>query len=72
MLSVVRSRYIPGRILLLADNNTDSIIYRKCESIRKMKASVGERQKAYVCRHNSCSLPVSNPNDLAARLDQPN
>uniref|UniRef100_A0A1B6DA39 Spermatogenesis-associated protein 20-like TRX domain-containing protein n=2 Tax=Clastoptera arizonana TaxID=38151 RepID=A0A1B6DA39_9HEMI len=71
MLSVVRSRYIPGRVLLLADNNTESILYRNSDAVRKMKVSNDGRQNAYVCRHNSCSLPVRNPNDLAARLDQP-
>ncbi|XP_046660739.1 spermatogenesis-associated protein 20 isoform X1 [Homalodisca vitripennis] len=68
LLRVVRSRYIPGRVLLLADNNTSSIVYRSSETVQRMKPSEGH-QSAYVCRHRTCSLPVHTPHDLAALLD---
>lgn len=69
LLSVVRSRLIAGRVLMLADGDTSSIVYRKSETVSKMKPEDG-RQNAYVCRHHTCTLPVHTAADLASLLDQ--
>ncbi|XP_067006660.1 spermatogenesis-associated protein 20 isoform X2 [Anabrus simplex] len=71
LLAVVQERLIPGRVLALADGRDagESILYRKCDVIRRMKP-LGGRAAAYVCRNQTCSLPVNTSGDLAALLDQ--
>ena len=69
MLSVVRSRLLAGRVLMLADGDTTSIVYRKSETVSKMKPEAGH-QNAYVCRRHTCTLPVHTAADLASLLDQ--
>lgn len=66
LVSVVRSRFIPGRVFMLADGNTSSVLYRNCEAMRRMRPT---RQAAYVCRQRTCTLPVHTPQDLASLLD---
>ncbi|XP_076243421.1 spermatogenesis-associated protein 20 isoform X2 [Calliopsis andreniformis] len=70
LLHVIYKYLIPGRILLVADHDeSDSILFRKNEHLRKMK-SVDSQATAYVCRHRTCSLPVTNPEQLATLLNQ--
>jgi uncharacterized protein YyaL (SSP411 family) len=69
LLAVVQGKLIPGRVLAVADGRDDSVLYRRCEVIRRMKP-VGGRAAAYVCRHQTCSVPVISPQDLADLLDE--
>nr|CAD7574854.1 unnamed protein product [Timema californicum] len=71
LLAVVQGRLVPGRVLALADarDRSESVLYRKCEVIRRMKP-VNGRAAAYVCRHRSCSLPVNTPQELEALLNE--
>lgn len=69
MVNVVQERLIPAKALLLVDpNDQECIIHRKNEIASKMSAKEG-RATAYVCRHHACSLPVSDPSQLAELLD---
>ncbi|XP_069691071.1 spermatogenesis-associated protein 20 isoform X2 [Periplaneta americana] len=69
LLAAVQGKLIPGRVLALADGRDDSVLYQRCEIIRRMKP-VGGRAAAYVCRHNACSLPVNTPQELTALLEE--
>ncbi|PNF43606.1 Spermatogenesis-associated protein 20 [Cryptotermes secundus] len=69
LLEVVYGRLIPGRVLALADGRDDSVLYRRCEVIRRMKP-LGGRAAAYVCRHQACSVPVASPQELARLLEE--
>lgn len=69
LLNVVNKKLIPNKILALADGNEDSILYKKCDVIRSIKAVNGVAS-AYVCRNRTCSLPVSSREELAELLDQ--
>jgi uncharacterized protein YyaL (SSP411 family) len=69
LLSVVQGKLIPGRVLALADGRDDSILYRRCEVIRRMKP-LGGRAAAYVCRHKTCFVPIISPQDLTNLLDE--
>nr|CAD7426142.1 unnamed protein product [Timema monikensis] len=71
LLAVVQGRLVPGRVLALADarDRSESVLYRKCEVIRRMKP-VNGRAAAYVCRHRTCSLPVNTPQELEALLNE--
>ena len=70
LLRVIHERLIPGRILFLADHdNPNSILFQKNEHLSKMKPLDGQAA-VYVCRHRTCSLPVTEPEQLATLLDQ--
>lgn len=70
LLSVIYKRLIPGRILFLIDHDkTNSILFRKNEHFRNMKL-VNNRTTVYICKHCTCSLPVTNSEQLAILLDE--
>ncbi|KAG7209643.1 hypothetical protein KM043_011290 [Ampulex compressa] len=70
LLRVIHKRLLPGRVLLLADqDDPDNVLCQKHEVVSKMKPQDG-RATAYVCRHHTCSLPVTDPGQLAALLDE--
>ncbi|XP_054282020.1 spermatogenesis-associated protein 20-like [Macrosteles quadrilineatus] len=69
LVNVVRSRLVSGRVLILADGDTTSILYRNSESMRRLKTPSNNQQSAYVCRNHTCALPVQTAHDLASLLD---
>lgn len=71
MLDVVRSRFIPGRILAVADGpgGRAGLLYRRRESLARLQPVHG-KPAAYVCRNFACSLPVTEPEELATSLDE--
>ncbi|XP_076263819.1 spermatogenesis-associated protein 20 [Rhynchophorus ferrugineus] len=70
LLDVVRSRFIPGRILAVADGpgGTAGILYQRIEALHRLRPIQG-KAAAYVCRNFTCSLPVTEPDELASSLD---
>ncbi|XP_063917283.1 spermatogenesis-associated protein 20 [Zophobas morio] len=70
LLDVVRSRYIPGRILAVTDGPSGraGLLYQRHESLSRLKPIQG-KSAAYVCRNFACSLPVTEPEELANSLD---
>ncbi|KAF5282492.1 hypothetical protein FQR65_LT14262 [Abscondita terminalis] len=70
LLDVVRSSLLPGRILALADGPTGQagLLYRRHESLARLHPVHG-KSAAYVCRNFACSLPVTEPDELATSLD---
>ncbi|XP_050470847.1 spermatogenesis-associated protein 20 isoform X1 [Bombus huntii] len=70
LLRVIYKRLIPNRILLLIDpDETNSVLLRKNQHLRNMK-SLNNRTTVYVCKHRTCSLPVTSPEQLATLLDE--
>lgn len=70
LLRVIYKRLIPNRILLLIDpDETNSVLLRKNQHLRNMK-SMNNRATVYVCKHRTCSLPVTSPEQLARLLDE--
>jgi uncharacterized protein YyaL (SSP411 family) len=70
LLDVVRSRFIPGRILAVTDGpgGRAGLLYRRHESLSRLRPVHG-KPAAYVCRNFACSLPVTEPEELANSLD---
>lgn len=70
LLDVVRSRFIPGRVLAVLDgpSGTASLLYKRHESLVRLRPISG-KSTAYVCRNFACSLPVTEPEELASLLD---
>lgn len=70
-MDVVRSRFIPGRILAIADGpgGRAGLLYQRRESLARLQPVHG-KSAAYVCRNFACSLPVTEPDELATSLDE--
>lgn len=69
MLSVIRERLIPGRVLLLADpEQQNNVLLRKNAVVSKLKPQKG-RATVLVCRRHTCSVPITNSSELASQLD---
>lgn len=62
-MSVIRQRYIPGLVLALAEKTSVS------ELARVLATSKNEKIAAYVCKNNTCNLPIHNPDELSALFD---
>lgn len=70
LIDVLRSRFIPGRILAVADGpgGRAGLLYSRLETMARLTPIQG-KSAAYVCRNFTCSLPVTEPDDLACSLD---
>ena len=69
MLDVVHSNLIPHKVLILADGNTQNILYKSLEVLKNIK--VDDPGKAFVCKDYACSPPVSNPEELLKLILKP-
>jgi uncharacterized protein len=66
LLDVVYSRYLPNKIVVLAesgDSSASSLI-----PLLANRDSIGGKATAYVCEHFTCKQPVTIPDELAAQL----
>lgn len=73
LLDVLRCRFIPGKILAVADGPSGAagLLYRRHEHLLHMRP-VGGKPAAYVCRNFACALPLTEPDALATSLDSGN
>ncbi|CAD1473058.1 unnamed protein product, partial [Heterotrigona itama] len=70
LLQVIYKRLIPNRILLLIDpDETGGMLLRKNEHLRNLKP-VDNRATAYVCKHRTCSLPVTTSEQLITLIGE--
>ncbi len=64
LLREVQSRFIPGKVLLLADgSNGQEYLSSKVEFIGTVK-KIDEKPTAYVCENFTCELPVNEVDKL--------
>jgi uncharacterized protein YyaL (SSP411 family) len=69
LLSVVRRRYLPNKVVLLADGGEgQNWLTQHIEALGLM-GPVDGKPAAYVCRNFACELPVTEPEQLAALLE---
>ena len=69
LLKVVRRRYLPNKIVLLADGGEgQSWLTQHIEALQLI-APVEGKSTAYVCRNFRCELPVTEPEQLARLLE---
>jgi uncharacterized protein YyaL (SSP411 family) len=66
LLDVVRGRYLPNKVVIVAPDATRS------DSIPLLEARtrIDGRATAYVCRNRTCDAPVTDPADLARQLER--
>lgn len=66
-LRVVHDICIPNRVLLLANEESKSLLGERLKSMISVDSS-SEDVVVYVCQKNTCSLPVSTPEELKKLL----
>lgn len=71
LLDVLRSRLMPGRLLVLADGpeGQSAALYNRLDVLSKLKCQ-GNRPTAYICHHHACSLPVTESQELCNLLEE--
>jgi uncharacterized protein YyaL (SSP411 family) len=70
LLRIIRSRYLPNKVVLLADGKEgQKWLGQHIEAIQSM-APVNGKPAVYVCRNFTCELPVTDPEKLASMLDK--
>jgi uncharacterized protein YyaL (SSP411 family) len=65
LLSTVRSRFLPQRVVALSDSRADASLM----PILDGKRADEQGPRAFVCRNYACKAPVRTPTELAAELD---
>lgn len=63
LLSVVRQRYMPDLLLAHAEKTSMSKL------AQDLATSENGKVAAYVCKNNTCNLPVHKPDELTVLLD---
>lgn len=69
MLREIRSRFLPDRIILLADGSDDQKFLAKLLPVIANTRMLEGKPTVYVCEDLVCKLPTSDPQRLAEMLD---
>uniref|UniRef100_A0A669D4Z7 Spermatosis associated 20 n=1 Tax=Oreochromis niloticus TaxID=8128 RepID=A0A669D4Z7_ORENI len=67
LLAAVNSLFLPYKVLMLADGNTESFLCQRLPVLSSMSQLRGVAT-AYVCQDFTCSLPVTDPQELRRLL----
>ncbi|XP_078257971.1 spermatogenesis-associated protein 20 [Rhinoraja longicauda] len=67
LLQCINAHFVPNKILLLADGNSDSFLYRTLPFLSTLELKDG-KATAYICENFSCSLPVTTAVELKTLL----
>ncbi|XP_038064330.1 spermatogenesis-associated protein 20-like [Patiria miniata] len=67
LIRCVHSRFLPNKILLLADGNKDSFLCSKLSLLPTLEKLDG-KATAYVCENYQCQLPVTSVEELEKLL----
>jgi uncharacterized protein YyaL (SSP411 family) len=66
----VYSRFLPNAIILLADGGPGQAALAAKLPFLKTMQPIDGKPATYVCQNHTCSLPVTTPTELTARLDR--
>ena len=69
MLQEVHRRYIPNRIILLADGGAGQEFLGQHVSFIKSMKMLGEKATVYICEDYACKLPTSDTSTMANLLE---
>ncbi|KAF4085098.1 hypothetical protein AMELA_G00113460 [Ameiurus melas] len=67
LIACVNSLFIPYKVLILADGNTEGFLYKKLPVLSSLIQQEG-KATAYVCQDFTCALPVTCPQELRRLL----
>jgi len=68
MLSIIRSQYLPDKVLLFVGPPTTSVGLSDLAPFTRSFSPAGERTLVYVCSDRTCQLPISDPQQLVDAL----
>ncbi|MGV1098853.1 thioredoxin domain-containing protein [Thiovibrio sp. JS02] len=69
MLSVIRKRFLPNKVVLLADGAAGQIFLQKMQPSLAGVAMQDNKATAYFCENFTCQLPTADLAELVRRLD---
>uniref|UniRef100_W5KQ66 Spermatosis associated 20 n=1 Tax=Astyanax mexicanus TaxID=7994 RepID=W5KQ66_ASTMX len=67
LMACVNSLFLPYKVLILADGNTEDYLYQKLPVLSSLVQQEG-KATAYVCQDFACALPVTCPQELRRLL----
>ncbi|XP_053541368.1 spermatogenesis-associated protein 20 isoform X3 [Ictalurus punctatus] len=67
LIACVNSLFLPYKVLILADGNTEGFLYEKLPVLYSLIQQEG-KATAYVCQDFTCALPVTCPQELRRLL----
>uniref|UniRef100_A0A672PXK6 Spermatosis associated 20 n=1 Tax=Sinocyclocheilus grahami TaxID=75366 RepID=A0A672PXK6_SINGR len=67
LISCVNSLFLPHKVLMLADGNTEGFLYQRLPILSTLVSQDG-KATAYVCENFACALPVTCPQELRRLL----
>ncbi|KAK3529652.1 hypothetical protein QTP70_033717 [Hemibagrus guttatus] len=67
LIACVNSLFLPYKVLILADGNTEGFLYQKQPVLSSLIQQEG-KATAYVCQDFTCALPVTCPQELRRLL----
>ncbi|MFA7382486.1 MAG: thioredoxin domain-containing protein [Desulfurivibrionaceae bacterium] len=68
MLAMLRKRFLPGKIVLLADERSKKFLKQYQPVLAELPAQ-GNKTVVYLCENFSCQLPIPDLDQLATRLE---
>jgi uncharacterized protein YyaL (SSP411 family) len=69
LVDVVRSRFLPNKVLIVSDEPTPEAI--EAIPLLEGRSRLDGRATAYVCESGTCKMPVVTREELAGQLDAP-
>ncbi|XP_051530207.1 spermatogenesis-associated protein 20-like isoform X1 [Myxocyprinus asiaticus] len=67
LISCVNSLFLPHKVLMLADGNTEGFLYQRLSILSTLVPQDG-KATAYVCENFTCALPITCPQELRRLL----
>jgi len=68
MLAAVHARFLPNKILMLADGGAGQALLETHFAFLGTHKPVAGVTTAYVCQNQTCQLPVTEPDALRQQL----
>jgi uncharacterized protein YyaL (SSP411 family) len=69
MLAMIRKRFLPGKIVLLADGGAGQEFLKQYQPMLAELPQQESKTTVYLCENFSCQLPTSDLAELATRLE---
>ncbi len=69
MLSMIRKRFLPKKIILLADGGAGQEFLQQYQPILEDLTQQENKTTVYLCENYSCQLPTADLSELAKRLE---
>ena len=72
MLATVHRRFVPNKVVLLADGDAGLRALAKHHPYLENATMQDGKATAYLCENGACQLPTTDPDELLRRLENQN